>query len=97
MNIITSNKTLIVSLFCPSKSILQKPVNVCSRAIMKFHDRNRHCHPERSEGSWCWVNQILRCAQDDIAGFGRETSLSRLVEILSHAQNMIDRGMPPPL
>ncbi len=26
------------------------------------------CHPERSEGSLCRANQILRCAQDDMYG-----------------------------
>jgi len=34
------------------------------------------CHPERSEGSDSPGAEILRCAQDDIAGFGCESSLS---------------------
>jgi len=34
-------------------------------AMMIFNDQDRHCHPERSEGSRCRANQILRCAQDD--------------------------------
>jgi hypothetical protein len=29
------------------------------------------CHPERSEGSVAIGREILRCAQDDRAGFGR--------------------------
>ena len=34
------------------------------------------CHPERSEGSLGLSREILRFAQDDMAGFGRETSSS---------------------
>jgi hypothetical protein len=32
---------------------------------MIFHDQNRSCHPERSEGSLTGQAQILRCAQND--------------------------------
>jgi len=46
---------------------------------MNFNNQDRQeglsgdqeCHPERSEGSRCSAGQILRCAQDDNAGFGR--------------------------
>jgi len=34
--------------------------------IMNFNDRNRQCHPERSEGSGSMGRETLRCAQDDI-------------------------------
>ena len=43
------------------------------------HDQTRSgkgCHPERSEGSDLPGTEILRCAQDDITGFGGEHSLS---------------------
>jgi len=30
-----------------------------------------YCHPERSEGSGSSMNKTLRCAQGDMAGFGR--------------------------
>jgi hypothetical protein len=33
--------------------------------MMNFHDRNRQCHPERSEESVLFGREILRCAQDD--------------------------------
>ncbi|HEV2580984.1 MAG TPA: hypothetical protein VGT44_09035 [Ktedonobacteraceae bacterium] len=42
-----------------------------------------NCHPERSEGSHSPGAEILRCAQDDKAGFDSEHSLSRPYDIIA--------------
>jgi len=51
--------------------------------MMKFHTQHRDCHAERSEASLCLLSQILRCAQDDKTGFGRENSSGAGVLCLS--------------
>ena len=38
--------------------------------LMSFYDQSRSCHPERSEGSSCAMEEILSGAKDDIAEFG---------------------------
>jgi len=40
----------------------------------KWSESDQVCHPERSEGSVSKGREILRCAQDDITDFGRESS-----------------------
>jgi len=40
----------------------------------------RCCHPECSEGSGSRGTEMLRFAQHDILGFGRENSLSRSLD-----------------
>ena len=46
--------------------------------IMKFHNQNRQCvvTPPRSEGSVSMGTEMLRFAQHDNTGFGRENSSS---------------------
>jgi len=49
----------------------------CRGAMMNLHNQDRECHSERSEESRCTTSQILRCAQNDMTDFGRQSSSSR--------------------